>query len=72
MKEIIEVLAKHEVIQKGIEKQWDERQCLTLRMPGMKKGNAEDGMGFEELKAIGKEPKPAVERSPKLEDIFKF
>jgi hypothetical protein len=38
----------------------------------MSKNNVEDGMGFEELKAIGKEPKPAVERSPKLEDIFKF
>lgn len=72
MKEIIEVLVKHGVLQKGIEKQWDERNCLTLRMPGMSKNNEEDGMGFEELKMIGKEPRPVTEKSPKLEDIFKF
>jgi len=75
MKEIISVLAKHNVLQKGIEKQWDERNCLTLRMPGMSKDNREDGMGFEELKAIGKEPKRAVDRIPKVQDIldmFKF
>ena len=71
MKEIIEVLVKHGVLQQGIEKQWDSRQCLTLRMPGMKKGNEEDGMGFEELKAIGKEPKPVAARTmKKFQDFF--
>lgn len=76
MKEIIEVLAKHGVLQQGIEKQWNERQCLTLRMPGMKKDNEEDGMGFEELKAIGKEPKPVphrvIQKANDFLDIFKL
>ena len=75
MQEIVEVLAKHGVIQQGIQKQWEDRQCLTLRMPGMKKSNEEDGMGFEELKAIGKEPKPVPQKTSKVDnffDIFKF
>jgi hypothetical protein len=70
MQEIIEVLAKHGVLQQGIERQWNDRQCLTLRMPGMKKNNEEDGMGFEELKAIGKEPKPVPHKTSKLNDLF--
>lgn len=77
MKEIIEVLVKHGVLQQGIEKQWDDRGCLTLRMPGMKKTNEEDNMSFEELKAIGKEPRPVPHTTSKKKlddffDIFKF
>ncbi len=72
MQEIIEVLAKHGVLQKGIEKQWESRGCLTLRMPGMKKDNEEDNMSFEELKSIGKEPKPVPHKTSKkkLDDFF--
>lgn len=74
MEEIIAVLAKHGVLQKGIEKQWEDRGCLTLRMPGMKKDVEEDNMSFEELKAIGKEPKEVPHRiqNSKLDNLFDF
>lgn len=74
MEEIIAVLAKHGVLQKGIERQWEDRGCLTLRMPGMKKDVEEDNMSFEELKAIGKEPKEVPHRvqNSKLDGLFDF
>jgi hypothetical protein len=62
MKEIVNVLVKHGVLQEGIKRQLDDRGCLTLRMPGMKKDNVEDNMSFEELKEIGKEPELPEEK----------
>lgn len=56
LKEIVDILVKHGILQEGIKRQLDDRGCLTLRMPGMQKDRAEDNMSFEELKAIGKEP----------------
>lgn len=65
LKEIINVLVKHGILQEGIKNQLDDRGCLTLRMPGMSKYKAEDNMSFEELKAIGKEPEPLEEKEAK-------
>lgn len=62
LKEIVNVLAKHGILQEGIKRQLDDQGCLTLRMPGMKKDNEEDNMSFEELKAIGKEPELPEEK----------
>lgn len=62
LKEIVNVLVKHGVLQEGIKKQLDDRGCLTLRMPGMKKDVREDNMSFEELAAIGKEPGSVEEK----------
>lgn len=63
LKEIVHVLVKHNVLQAGIKKQLDDRGCLTLRMPGMKKGVKEDNMSYEELVEAGKEPSPVEEKT---------
>lgn len=52
LKEIIDVLAKHGVVQKGIKHQLDERGYLTLRPPGVKKGNELDDASVDEYKEI--------------------
>lgn len=62
LKEIVNVLVKHGILQEGIKKQLDDRGCLTLRMPGMQKNKEEDNMSFEELAAIGKEPESVEEK----------
>lgn len=62
LKEIVNVLVKHGILQEGIKKQLDDRGCLTLRMPGMQKKKEEDNMSFEELAAIGKEPGAVEEK----------
>lgn len=63
LKEIIDVLVKHGLLQEGIKRQVDERGCLTLRMPGMRKDVKEDNMSFEELAAIGQEPEAVDEKT---------
>lgn len=50
LKEIIDVLAKHGIVQDGIKKQIDDRGFLSLRMPGMTKYDDEDNMSLEEYK----------------------
>lgn len=50
LKEIVDVLAKHGIVQAGIKKQLENSNCLTLRPPGVKKGNIEDQLGIEEYK----------------------
>lgn len=62
LKEIVNVLVRHGILQDGIKKQLDERGSLTLRMPGMKKDKPEDNMSFEELATIGQAPKPLEEK----------
>lgn len=62
LQEIVNVLVKYGILQKGIKRQLDERGCLSLRMPGMNKSKPEDNMSFQELKAIGKEPMPVEEK----------
>jgi hypothetical protein len=52
LKEIVDVLAKHGVVQQGIKAQLDASNCLTLRPPGITKGNHEDEVGIEEYKNI--------------------
>ncbi len=63
LKEIIDVLVKHNVLQQGIKRQVDERGCLTLRMPGMRKDVKEDNMSFEELAEQGRKPRPVDEKT---------
>lgn len=63
IKEIIDVLVKYGIIQDGIKRQVDERGCLTLRLPGMRKDVAKDNMSFEELAEIGEEPR-GVDQKP--------
>lgn len=73
IEEIIDVLVKHGIIQLGIQKQWEDRGCLTLRMPGMTKSNAEDNMSVEELRAIGKKVRAVPFKKIKSRfDLFKF
>lgn len=66
LQEIVDVLVKHGILEDGIKRQVDERGCLTLRMPGMKKDVREDNMSFEELAEIGKKPKPVDETEDSL------
>jgi hypothetical protein len=54
LKEIIDVLAKHGVVQEGIKNQLDQSGFLTLRPPGVKKGDPYDdgakiNINFESL-----------------------
>lgn len=56
------MLVKHGILQEGIKKQLDDRGCLTLRMPGMKKDNLQDNMSFEELAANGIPVRPVEEK----------
>lgn len=62
LKEIVNVLVKHGILEEGIKKQLDERGCLTLRMPGMKKTVREDNMSLEELELNGMTVKPVEEK----------
>lgn len=62
LKEIVNVLVKHGILQEGIKRQLDERGCLTLRMPDMKKSNPEDNMSFKELEEKGMTPRPVEEK----------
>lgn len=52
LKEIIDVLAKHGVIQEGIKKQLDVSGFLTFRPPGNQKGNPYDDADLELAKKI--------------------
>lgn len=60
LKEIVDVLAKHGILQAGIKKQLDAAGCLTLRPPGVKKTSDEDQVGLEEYKKL-KTPKKPIE-----------
>jgi hypothetical protein len=66
LQEIVDVLVKHGILEQGIKRQADERGCLTLRMPGMKKDVKEDNMSFDELAEIGKKPKPVDQKDDSL------
>lgn len=50
LKEIVDVLSKHGILGEGIKQQLENRGCLTLRPPGVKKGT-DDDLGPEEYKA---------------------
>jgi len=60
--EIINVLVKHGILQEGIKMQVDDRGCLTLRMPGMKKDVPEDNMSIRELEDKGIIVRPVEEK----------
>lgn len=74
LKEIVDVLAKHGIVQEGIKRQLDEYGFLTLRPPGVVKGNPADDADLETAKAM-KEITPAVpqhqlkELSPKFKEL---
>jgi hypothetical protein len=53
--EIVDVLAKHGIIQQGIKQQMDKRGHLALRPPGVKKGSNDD-LGLEDAKALKDDP----------------
>lgn len=61
LQEIVDVLAKHGILENGIKRQADERGCLTLRMPGMRKDVKEDNMSFQELVEAGMDPQEVDE-----------
>ena len=61
--EIVNVLVRHGVLQEGIKMQLDDRGCLTLRMPGMKKDVPEDNMSIEQLKDRGIIVRPVEEKN---------
>lgn len=65
LKEVVDVLVKHGVLQEGIKHQLDDRGCLTLRMPGMSKSKPEDNMSFEELEKNGIKARPVEEKDIK-------
>lgn len=52
LKEIVDVLAKHGILQQGIKKQLESSNCLTFRPPGVTKGVHEDSIDVEEYKAF--------------------
>lgn len=70
LEEIVNVLARHGILQNGIKNQLEDRGCLTLRMPGMKKDVPEDNMSFEELEAHGKKPKEVEHKLIEKHDPF--
>lgn len=73
LKEVVNVLVKHGLLQEGIKKQLDDRGCLTLRMPGMKKDNIEDNMSIQELEENGIKVKPVEEKeAPKKFNFDEF
>lgn len=69
--EIINVLVKHGVLQEGIKMQVDDRGCLTLRMPGMKKNVDEDNMSIKELEEKGIIVRPVEEKEAPEKFSFK-
>jgi hypothetical protein len=52
LEEIITVLAKHGIVQYSIKQQIEHGKCLTLRPPGVVKGNYEDELDVEEYKTF--------------------
>lgn len=62
LKEIVNVLVKYGILEEGVKRQLDERGCLTLRMPGMKKGVKEDNMSLAELELNGIKVNPVEEK----------
>jgi len=63
LKEIVNVLVKHGILQEGIKRQLDDRGCLTLRMPGMQKGKPLDNMSMAELEKNGITVKSVEEKN---------
>jgi hypothetical protein len=57
LKEVIDVLAKHGIVQPGIKKQLDADGFLSLRPPGVIKGTVDD-FDLEDYKALLKAEKP--------------
>lgn len=49
LQEIIALLAKYGIVQRGIERQAKERKFLSLRMPGMRKDVPEDNMSLKDF-----------------------
>jgi len=73
LKEVINLLVKHGLLQEGIKHQLDDRGCLTLRLPGMTKDRREDNMSFEELEAEGIRLKEMEEKeAPEKFNFRKF
>lgn len=71
LKEIVDVLAKHGILQEGIKKQVEASGCLTFRPPGVKKHVFEDMLDVEEYKKHLEQqqtPKPTLEE--KLKSAF--
>lgn len=52
LKEIVGVLAKHGILQPGIQMQLEQGNCLTLRPPGVQKGSIIDNLDIEEYKSV--------------------
>jgi hypothetical protein len=52
LQEIVDVLAKHGILQSGIKKQVETGKCLTFRPPGVKKGVYEDEVDVKEYKKL--------------------
>lgn len=52
LREVVEVLVRHGILQKGIRDQVEDRGALTLRPPGVEKGTIAD-LGIDSL-----DPKP--------------
>jgi hypothetical protein len=72
LKEIIDVLAKHGIIQQGIKNQLDERGFLSLRPPGVVKGNYIDDANLEEAeKFLKKEPTTDLKLETKVKQLSK-
>lgn len=53
IKEIIDVLNKHGIIQTGIKNSLYERGYLTMRLPGQSKYDSTQNMSFKELEQFG-------------------
>ncbi len=71
--EIVNVLVKHGILQEGIKMQLDDRGCLTLRMPGMKKDVPEDNMSIRQLEDKGIIVRPVEEKeAPEKFDVESF
>lgn len=66
LKEIIDVLAKHGIVQEGIKQQLDTSGFLTLRPPGVIKGNAHDDANLELAKHLESSKKPVAVKTEKL------
>lgn len=50
LQEIVDVLAKHKILQAGVKRGFDERGFLSLRIPGSVKGDPVDDMDLEHYK----------------------
>jgi hypothetical protein len=66
LKEIIDVLAKHGIVQQGIKNQLDSYGFLTLRPPGVQKGDEYDDASVNEAKILEQESEDFKNSQDKL------